>query len=136
MLHLEKEMRLNGLGTPDEVTLVPLNKVEPAPTKTEPKQAENRTQNSKKGYCFYCNKFGISRQNAEKCEETSGTKQGKTTAKQNTPLAPPSNVIHAGNLTKRRIAGIEPTRHMIRDPNDLSNARGKPIILLNNRRTK
>ena len=31
VLHLEREMRLNGLGAPDEVTLVPLNKVEPAP---------------------------------------------------------------------------------------------------------
>ena len=58
VLHLEREMRLNGLGTPDDVTLVPLKKVEQAPTKTEPKQAENTTQNTKKGYCFYCNKFG------------------------------------------------------------------------------
>ena len=30
VLHLEREMRLNGLGAPDEVTLVPLNKIEPA----------------------------------------------------------------------------------------------------------
>ena len=58
VLHLEKEMRLNGLGAPDEVTLVPLNKVEPAPPNTESKQADNTTQNTKKGYCFYCNKFG------------------------------------------------------------------------------
>ena len=58
VLHLEREMRLNGLGTPDEVTLVPLNKVEPAPAKTESKQADSATQNVRKGYCFYCNKFG------------------------------------------------------------------------------
>ena len=58
VLHLEREKRLNDLGTPDEVTLVPLNKVEPAATKTEPKQAENPTHNTKKGYCFYCKKFG------------------------------------------------------------------------------
>ena len=58
VLHLEREMRLNGLGAPDEVTLVPLNKAEPAPAKTEPKQVDNTTQNVKKGYCFYCNKFG------------------------------------------------------------------------------
>ena len=51
-------MRPNGLGAPDEVTLVPLNKVEPAPQKTEPKQVDNTTQNTKMGYCFYCNKFG------------------------------------------------------------------------------
>ena len=58
VLHLEKETRLNGLGAPDEVTLVPLNKIEPAQTKTEPKPAENTAQTTKKGYCFYCNKFG------------------------------------------------------------------------------
>ena len=45
VLHLEREMRLNGLGAPDEVTLVPLNKVEPAPPKTESKQVDNTTQN-------------------------------------------------------------------------------------------
>ena len=34
VLHFEKEMRLNGLGAPDEVTRVPLNKIEPAPKRT------------------------------------------------------------------------------------------------------
>ena len=58
VLHLEREMRLNGLGAPDEVTLVPLNKVEPTPPTTETKPNETTTQNTKKGYCFYCNKFG------------------------------------------------------------------------------
>ena len=58
VLHLEREMRLNGLGAPDEVTLVSLNKIEPAQSKTETKPAENNTQNTKKGYCIYCNKFG------------------------------------------------------------------------------
>ena len=58
VLHLEKEMRLNGLGAPDEVTLVPLNKIETTQTKPEQKPTENKTQNTKKGYCFYCNKFG------------------------------------------------------------------------------
>ena len=58
VLHLEREMRLNGLGTPDEVTLVPLNKIESPPTKTDTKPVETTTQNTKKGYCFYCNKIG------------------------------------------------------------------------------
>ena len=58
VLHLEKEMRLNGLGAPDEVTLVPLNEIEPAQTKTEPKPAETTIQTTKKGYCFYCKNFG------------------------------------------------------------------------------
>ena len=56
VLHLEREMRLNGLGAPDEVTLVPLNKIEPAQPETKP--PENNPQMTKKGYCFYCNKFG------------------------------------------------------------------------------
>ena len=42
-------MRLNGLGAPDEVTLVPLNKIEPAQTKTEPKPVETTAQTTKKG---------------------------------------------------------------------------------------
>ena len=58
VLHLEREMHLKGLGAPDEVTLVPLNKIEPAQTKTEPKPAKNTAQTTKKGYCFYCNNLG------------------------------------------------------------------------------
>ena len=51
VLHLEREMRLNGLGAPDETTLVSLNNVDTAPsdTKKEPQQ---------KGYCFHCGKYG------------------------------------------------------------------------------
>ena len=51
-------MRFNGLGAPDEVTLVPLNKIEPTQTNTETKPVETTMQNTKKGDCFYCNKFG------------------------------------------------------------------------------
>ena len=58
VLHLKREMGLNGLGAPDEVFLVPLKKIEPAQTKPETKQVENTTQNTKKGYCFYGTKFG------------------------------------------------------------------------------
>ena len=35
VLHLEREMRLNGLGAPDETTLVPLNTVDVAPSETQ-----------------------------------------------------------------------------------------------------
>ena len=52
VLHLEREMRLNGLGAPDEVTLVPPNKIELDQTKPETKQVKNTTQNTKKGYCL------------------------------------------------------------------------------------
>ena len=67
VLDLEREMRLNGLGAPDEVILVPLNKVEPAPVKPETKHVENPTQNTKKG-CFasIATNLDITRRNAEK----------------------------------------------------------------------
>ena len=46
VLHLEREMPLNGLGAPDEVNLVPLTKIESAQTKPETKPNENATQNT------------------------------------------------------------------------------------------
>ena len=58
VLHLEREIELNGLGAPDEVTRVPLNKIEATQSQAETKPTENRTQNTKKRYCFYCNKIG------------------------------------------------------------------------------
>ena len=51
VLHLEREMRLNGLGTPDETTLVPLNTVDVVPP--EPKKELNH-----RGNCFHCGKQG------------------------------------------------------------------------------
>ena len=46
VLRLEREMRLNGLIAPDEVTLVPLNKTEPTQTQTETKPTHNTTQHT------------------------------------------------------------------------------------------
>ena len=51
VLHLEREMRLNGLGAQDETLLVPLNTVDVAPT--EPKKEFNQ-----RGNCFHCGKYG------------------------------------------------------------------------------
>ena len=51
VLHLEREMRLNGLGTPDETTLVPLNTVNVVPP--EPKK-----ELTHRGSCFHCGKQG------------------------------------------------------------------------------
>ena len=66
VLHLDREMRLNGLGAPDEVIFVRLNKIEPAQPNTETKPVENNTQNTKKGHCFYCNEFGHFKAEAKK----------------------------------------------------------------------
>ena len=66
VLHLEREMRLNGRGAPDKVTLVPLNKIEPAQTKTEPKPAETTAHTTKKGTAFTVTNSDIIKLNAEK----------------------------------------------------------------------
>ena len=47
VLHLEREVRLNGLGAPDETTLVPLNTVD----------ADKKVQ-QQRGHCFHCGKYG------------------------------------------------------------------------------
>ena len=51
VLHLEREMRLNGLGAPDETTLVPLNTVDAA-------VADDKNEQQQRGYCFHCGKYG------------------------------------------------------------------------------
>ena len=51
VLHLEREMRLNGLGAPDETTLVPLNTVDAA-------VADDKKEQQQRGYCFHCGKYG------------------------------------------------------------------------------
>ena len=51
VLHLEREMRLNGLGEPDETTLVPLNTVDAVVT-------EDKKEQQQRGYCFHCGKYG------------------------------------------------------------------------------
>ena len=83
VLHLEKEMRLNGLGAPDEVTLVPLSKIEPAQPKTEAKPAENNTQNTRKGYCFYCNKFVNFKAECRKMKRDNWPQTGKNNGQTN-----------------------------------------------------
>ena len=81
MLHLEREMRLNGLGAPDEVTLVPRNKMELVQTRTETKPVENITQNTKKGYCFYCNEFGHFKAECRKMRRDKWEQTGKNNGK-------------------------------------------------------
>ena len=89
VLHLEREMRLNGLGAPDEVTLVPLNKVEPAPAKTESKQVDSTTQNVKKGYCFHCNKFGHYKAECRKMKRDKWMQTRKNNGQTNTSAGKP-----------------------------------------------
>ena len=53
VLHLGREMRLNGLEAPDEATLIPLNTVDAVTTEDEKQQ-----QQQQRGYCFHCGKYG------------------------------------------------------------------------------
>ena len=74
VFHLEREMRLSGLGAPDEVTLVQLNKVEATQPQDKTKQTQNKTQNIKKGYCFYSNKFRYFKAECQKMKWENGNK--------------------------------------------------------------
>ena len=51
VLHLEREMRLNGLGAPEETTLVPLNTVDTVVT-------DDKKEQQQRGYCFHCGNYG------------------------------------------------------------------------------
>ena len=51
VLQLEREMRLNGLGAPDETTLIPLNTVDAVVT-------DEKKEQQQRGYCFHCDKYG------------------------------------------------------------------------------
>ena len=133
VLHLEREMRLKGLGAPDEINLVLLNKLEPAQSKPEPKPTENPTQNTKKGYCFYCIKFGHFKAECRKLRRDKCNRHGKITAKPKIAQAPRLNVIRAANLTKQKNAGMEPTRPTTRDQSDTSNEKGTRILPPSNR---
>ena len=128
VLHLEREMRLNGLGAPDEVTLVPLNKIEPAQTKTEPKPAETTAQTTKKGTASIVINLDIITLNVVKGRETNGCKPKETTDQPPTVQANHPNAIPAANPTKRRIVETEPMLPTIHDLSvtTLKNVKGTP----------
>ena len=100
VLHLERELRLNGLGAPDEVTLVPLNKIEPAQPKTEPKPAETTAQTTKKGYCFYCNKLGHYKAECRKMKRNKWMQTRKNSGTSNHNAGKPPKSDTCGKLHK------------------------------------
>ena len=103
VLHLEREMRLNGLGAPDDIALVPHNNVAPA----------SNTQNNKenrRGFCFYCSRY---------VHYKAQHRQLKRNRWQETAhFLPDHNVLPAESNTKQKIAGTAPMPQMNRDPND------------------
>ena len=57
-------MRLNGLGAPDEKTLVPLNKRKPAQTKPEQNKSRTRRRTPKKDTASIVTNSDTTRSNA------------------------------------------------------------------------
>ena len=67
-------MRLNGLGTSDEITLVPLNKIEASQPPIETKPVENRVQSNENDTASTVTNLATSKQKAKKRRETNGNK--------------------------------------------------------------
>ena len=68
-------MRLNCLGAPDDITLVPLSNF--LPTSNTPKNKENR-----RGFCFYCSRYGHYKAQCRKLKRD----KWQETRKQNGPI--------------------------------------------------
>ena len=123
-------MRLNGLGAPDEVTLVPLNEIEQAQIKTETKSIENTTQNNKEGYCFYCNKFNHFK---AECRKTNRDKWQQTRKKTAKPTQMQAKRLNAILAAKRKIVRLERTLPLIRDLSVTFNKKERRITPPNQR---
>ena len=128
-------MRLNGLGAPDQVSLVPLNKIESAQSKPEDKPAENNTQNTKRDVVCYCNKFGHFKAECRKIKKDKWLQICNRTA-QTKAQTPHSNVTLAANPTKRTIVGMEPMLPTIHDLSVTTNKYERRITPSNQRQLK
>ena len=129
VLHLEREMRLNGLGTPDETTLVPLNTVDVVPP--EPKK-----ELTHRGSCFHCGKQGHYKAQCRKLRKDryyeTKAQNGPQHQVSPTPLKHPNqSVTLAESSTKPRTAGTELTRRMTPGRN-VTNSESPPAKSANN----
>ena len=136
VLHLEREMRLNGLGTPDETTLVPLNTVDVVPP--EPKK-----ELTHRGSCFHCGKRGIIKHNAANYEKIATTKLKHRTAFPTPMNHPNQSVTLVENSTKLRTAGTELMRRTTLGRKDTSSpypqtksANSQYLLLKSSQKTK
>ena len=76
-------MRLNGLGAPDETTLVPLNTVDTA-------VADDKKEQQQRGYGFHCGKYGHYKAQCRRLRKDRyyATKTGTTDTKQTDTTKP------------------------------------------------
>ena len=106
VLHLEREMCLNGLGAPDETTLVPVNTLNAV-------VAEDNKEQQQRGYCFLRGKYGHYKEHFRRYRKEQNYATKTTRQIQTSPKHQNINATRAGNYTKLKIVGKEPTRQMI-----------------------
>ena len=106
LLHLDQEMRLNGLGEPDETTLVTLNTVDAVMT-------DDKKEQQQRGYCFHCSKYGHYKAQCRRLRKERYYANSKTNTKDSnkTKHQNPS-VIREAKCAKPRNAGRELMRQM------------------------
>ena len=98
-------MRLNGLGAPDETTLVPLTTVDAV-------VADDKKEQQQRGYCFHCEKYGHYKAQCRRLrKETYYASKTSTTDTKQTDAAKPKCET-CRNCTKLKSAGMEPMRQM------------------------
>ena len=96
VLHLEREMQLNGLIAPDETTLVPLNTVDAVVT-------EEKKEQQQRGYCFHCGKYGHYKAQCRRLRKKqyyANTKPNNEETNQNEPPKPKCDTFGKMHKTK------------------------------------
>ena len=110
VLHLEREMRLNGLGAPYETTLVPLNTVDVVVT-------DDKKEQQQRWYCLHCGKddhYEAQCRRLRKERYYANTKTNNKDSNQNKMNSQSPNAIRVERCTKPRPVGTELMRQMTR----------------------
>ena len=115
-------MRLTGLGTSIEVSLVPLNKIESVQLRTEPQNTENGNRGTKKRYCFYCNKFSLFKAECGKMKRDKWQQTRTNNGPNSENACPKPKCDTSAKPKKLNIAGSEP---MLPSAHSIQNARQK-----------
>ena len=105
-LHLEREMRLNGLGAPDETTLVPLTTVDAVVTDDKKEQQQRR-------YCSTVANMATTKHSVADIERSDTTPTQKRTIRILIKMNRQSpNAIRVERCTKPKTVGTELIRQM------------------------
>ena len=136
VLHLEREMRLNGLGTPDETSLVPLNTVDVVPPEPKRNSTTEETASTVASR-------GIIKHSAANYEKIATTKLKHRTAFPTPMNRPNQNATLVENSTKLKTAGTELMRRTTLGRNGTSSpyprtklANNQSLLLQSSQKTK